>query len=86
MGHKKKYKSELDLENKDNLFPIVIHTKTFKPPVRKNYVVRKILIDQLEKGKILPFTLVSAATGFGKSVTVSQWLSKYKHKICFKII
>lgn len=79
MVKKKKDISELDLTNKNNLFPIVIHTKTFKPPVRKNYVDRKILINQLEKGLILPFTMVSAATGYGKSVLVSQWLEKSDH-------
>lgn len=42
--------------------------------------MRYSLIDKLEEGLISHLTILSAATGFGKSVTVSQWLSKNKHK------
>jgi len=79
MNQKVKNINKADLSNKVESFPIVIHTKTFKPPVRKNYVERKILINQLENGLNLSFTIVSAATGYGKSVLVSQWLEKSSH-------
>lgn len=58
----------------------VLLTKTFKPPIHRSYLMRYSLIDKLEKGLISHLTILSAATGFGKSVTVSQWLSKNKHK------
>ncbi|MDX1314615.1 MAG: LuxR C-terminal-related transcriptional regulator, partial [Eudoraea sp.] len=58
----------------------VMRTKLYKPKVRKDYIKRHALIAQLEQSVSLPFTLVSAATGCGKSVSISQWLDESGHK------
>ena len=58
----------------------VVATKLNKPTLPPNYITRTALIELLEKNWHLPLTLVSAPTGSGKSVTISQWLDKTAHK------
>ena len=58
----------------------VLKYKTFKPTIRKEFVKRQSLIDCLEANISYPMTLISAATGCGKSVTVSQWLDETNRK------
>jgi len=59
---------------------VVTSTKLNKPSIPANCITRTSLLEQLEKNWQLPLTLVSAATGCGKSITVSQWLDKSNHK------
>ena len=67
------------LENHPNGVQVLKY-KTFKPTIRKEFVKRQSLIDCLEANISYPMTLISAATGCGKSVTVSQWLEETNHK------
>ncbi|WP_100626943.1 LuxR C-terminal-related transcriptional regulator [Algoriphagus formosus] len=57
----------------------VAKSKLYKPALRKEFVNRKALIEQLEANISAPFTLVSASTGCGKSITVSQWIEEKGH-------
>ena len=52
----------------------ILRTKLYKPVIKDSYVLRKSIIDRLEKNRHNPLTLVIAPAGYGKSVTVSEWL------------
>jgi len=54
----------------------VINTKLYRPPITPDQVSRLHLIDQLKAKQYLALTLVVAPAGYGKSVTVSQWLDQ----------
>lgn len=58
----------------------VLKSKTCRPPQRREFVRRTAIIERLNAGVTLPVTLVSAATGYGKSVAVSQWLEEVHYK------
>jgi LuxR family maltose regulon positive regulatory protein len=77
MNQDKKKISRLEL-NKYLTKAIVLKTKIKRPPLRKQFVVRQALIDNLEANTALPLTLISAPTGCGKSITASQWLNQTK--------
>ncbi len=74
-----KVPTDHSLENHSNGVQVLKY-KTFKPTIRKEFVKRQSLIDCLEANISYPMTLISAATGCGKSVTVSQWLEETNHK------
>ncbi|WP_305882146.1 LuxR C-terminal-related transcriptional regulator [Robiginitalea marina] len=57
----------------------VAKSKLYKPALRKEFVRRNALIERLEANISAPFTLVSASTGCGKSITVSQWIEAKGH-------
>lgn len=59
---------------------LIIRSKIFRPTLRREFVRRQSLIDRLEANLSYPLTLISAATGCGKSVAVSQWLEETQHK------
>jgi len=61
----------------------ILRTKLYKRLVKHHYVIRQSIIDELEKNRQNPLTLVVAAIGYGKSVTVSQWLDHYSAKYCW---
>ncbi len=63
-------------------FPI-LNTKLYKPDVKDHYVFRKQIIEELEENRSKPLTLVAAATGYGKSVAISEWLDFTKAKHCW---
>lgn len=52
----------------------VISTKLHRPPITNDLVVRKGLFKKLEQNRHKKITLISAPTGYGKSVLASQWL------------
>jgi LuxR family maltose regulon positive regulatory protein len=52
----------------------IIRTKLYRPPVTTHLVCRERLHAELERGRELPMTLVSAPAGYGKSTLVSHWL------------
>ena len=60
----------------------LITTKLFMPPLRKQAVSRRRLIDRLNaglsEGKSL--TLVSASAGFGKTTLLSEWIVDIKRR------
>jgi len=61
----------------------ILRTKLYKPRVEDHYVIRQTIIDQLEENRHNPLTLVVAATGYGKSVTISQWLDQTNAEHCW---
>ncbi|MDX2432429.1 MAG: response regulator [Bacteroides sp.] len=65
-------------EEKEKALPNVLLTKLFRPQLSVQYVQRTSIIQKLEKNRERPFSLVSAGAGYGKSITVSQWLSHTK--------
>lgn len=54
----------------------LLSTKFYVPPLRSEYVSRADLTGQLEQNIALPFTLVSAPAGFGKTSLVAEWLGQ----------
>ena len=56
----------------------MLQTKLHRPPVSKEHVLRKHLIDYLDRNRYKPFTLVSAPAGYGKSMLVSSWIEACK--------
>ena len=57
----------------------VAKSKLYKPGLRPEFVKRYVLIERMETNFSCPITLVSASTGCGKSITVSQWLEAKGH-------
>ncbi|MGB5609737.1 hypothetical protein, partial [Eudoraea sp.] len=49
-------------------------TKLKRPILTPDLFPRPHLLEELEKKAYLPFLLVSAPAGYGKSVLISQWL------------
>lgn len=54
----------------------VLQTKLHRPPVTNDVLIRSRIIQSFESKKELPFSLISAPAGFGKSMAVSQWLDQ----------
>jgi len=52
----------------------MLHTKLNRPKISNDFLIRPRLIEKLEKNKQQPLILISAPTGYGKSMLVSQWL------------
>jgi ATP/maltotriose-dependent transcriptional regulator MalT len=52
----------------------MFHTKLKRPVLTPDLLPRPLLLEELEKKGYLPFLLVSAPAGYGKSVLISQWL------------
>ncbi|MCP4376012.1 MAG: hypothetical protein GY794_07545, partial [bacterium] len=52
----------------------IIRTKLHRPPVTKDLVPRTALLNQLDRYRQRPLTLVSAPAGYGKSTLASSWL------------
>ena len=53
----------------------ILRTKLNRPPVPSDHVHRTRLLDELEKGRERPLTLISAPAGYGKSTLASCWLA-----------
>ena len=51
----------------------IIRTKLHRPPLTKDFVPRPHLLQELEKHRQRPLTMVSAPAGYGKSTLVSSW-------------
>jgi LuxR family maltose regulon positive regulatory protein len=56
--------------------PNILFTKLHRPQTASEYVNRTKIIQQLENNIEKPLSIVSAPAGYGKSVTVSQWLEQ----------
>ena len=53
----------------------ILRTKLNRPPVLSDHVHRTRLLDELEKRRERPLTLISAPAGYGKSTLASCWLA-----------
>ncbi len=58
----------------------ILQTKLFRPRPTSDLVLRHRLIKKLDYGLQLPFILISAPSGFGKSSLVSAWLENTEIK------
>jgi LuxR family maltose regulon positive regulatory protein len=54
----------------------ILQTKLNRPQIMGDYIVRQKIIDELENNFIKPLSVVVAGPGYGKSVTVSEWLEQ----------
>jgi LuxR family maltose regulon positive regulatory protein len=52
---------------------IVLGTKLTAPPLRPEHILRERLLDVLDAATTRPLTLLSAATGFGKTTLLAAW-------------
>ena len=52
----------------------VLTTKLNRPSITSDHLFRAKIFEQLEENVIKPLTIVSAPVGYGKSITISQWL------------
>ncbi len=66
-----KTKKEVDISSVN-----ILQTKLHRPPIMNDYVVRERIIEELEKNIGRPLSVISAGAGYGKSVTVSEWLER----------
>ena len=53
---------------------MLLKTRFYLPPLRKNGVLRKTLLESLDQSQGGDLVVVSAPPGYGKSTLVSQWL------------
>lgn len=58
----------------------ILQTKLFRPSLPSDFVSRTQLLSILEEHHGIPFCLVSAPAGYGKSTTLSSWLEQSGHK------
>ncbi len=56
----------------------MLRSKLHKPSLGPDLVIRDHLIQRLDENLHKPLTLVSAPSGYGKSILVSQWLNSGK--------
>jgi LuxR family maltose regulon positive regulatory protein len=54
---------------------VLLRAKLYPPATTRQLICRPRLHALLERALQVPFTLVSAAAGYGKSLAVSQWLA-----------
>jgi LuxR family maltose regulon positive regulatory protein len=59
----------------DEIYPFpILRTKLHRPPLTMDLVPRPELLAWLDRHGNLPFTLVSAPAGYGKTTLVSSWI------------
>ena len=61
----------------------MLHTKLNRPKISDDILIRPHLIEKLERSSHLPFILVSAPAGYGKSMLLSQWLEQQENNYCW---
>ena len=54
--------------------PAIIRTKLHLPPIQKDHLHRRRLLDRLDEHLQRPLTLISAPAGYGKTTLASCWL------------
>lgn len=62
---------------------MIQYTKLQRLTLAPDIITRTRLLDQLEQGSDLPFCLVSAPAGYGKSTLTSQWAAITKTPSCW---
>jgi len=69
---------------KSNIFKMpILKTRLYKPIVNKDYIIRERLVVYLNDIIHQPLRIVVAGAGYGKSVTVGQWLNQSTLKYCW---
>ncbi|RXP52512.1 hypothetical protein EC396_11115 [Lutibacter sp. HS1-25] len=61
----------------------MLNTKLNSPKFSKSLVSRFHLINELEKNNHVPFVLITAPAGYGKSMLISQWVESKSYKHCW---
>ena len=61
----------------------MLNTKLNRPKISSDFLKRPHLLEKLEKNRHLPLILLSAPTGYGKSILVSQWLEQQGNDYCW---
>jgi LuxR family maltose regulon positive regulatory protein len=56
--------------------PLLLTTKLYLPPARREIVPRPRLLALLNEGLTRPLTLISAPAGFGKTTLLSEWINQ----------
>jgi LuxR family transcriptional regulator, maltose regulon positive regulatory protein len=56
----------------------LLATRFFMPRLPSSRVLRQRLLERLDEGLEMPFLLVSASAGFGKSLLISEWVHSQK--------
>ncbi len=54
----------------------MLYSKLNRPKVSPDLLTRPHLLEKLEKYSHLPFILISAPAGYGKTMHISQWLEE----------
>ncbi len=67
-----------DAEPEKGVNTHILKTKLYRPQILKDYVIRKEIIEILDKNQQNPLSLIVAPAGYGKSVAVSEWLDTTK--------
>ena len=62
---------------------MLLKTKLYKPRIPKNFIQRQDLIKKLNPIYNKPLTLVSARSGYGKSLLISDFLDHCKTSFCW---
>jgi len=55
---------------------LILTTKLFIPPLREDQLSRQRLVQKLNESIKYPFSLVSAAGGYGKTTALSEWVAQ----------
>ena len=61
----------------------ILKTKLHRPPVSNDLITRNHLMDALSAKQHIPLTVLAAPAGYGKSITVSQWLETQDKQNCW---
>jgi LuxR family maltose regulon positive regulatory protein len=61
----------------------ILQTKLNRPQNMDDYVVRTKIVETLERNISKPLSIVSAAAGYGKSISISQWLEHSRALHCW---
>lgn len=62
---------------------MLLKTRFYLPPLRRNGVIREGLLQQLDDSRGGDLILVSAPAGYGKSTLLSQWLHTRPHSFAW---
>ncbi len=66
-----------------NPLQAILRTKLYSPHLGADLVKRGRLLDWMNRVEELPFTLVSAPAGYGKSVLAGQWAARSKMPVAW---
>jgi LuxR family maltose regulon positive regulatory protein len=56
--------------------PPILRAKLYRPVLPADFIPRPQVYEQLDKGRSLPLTLVSAPAGYGKTLATAGWLER----------
>ena len=61
----------------------VLKTRLYKPVIKPHYIARDAILKILDKNSNNPINLVVGGAGYGKSISISQWLDFRCSKYCW---